>query len=288
MKDKEEKVFLDKALKKPIKLVERVDLSHDSAVLRFALDHPEQRLGLPVGKHFKLVMPNQTGVDTGSWNGKEDKEHGKEVVTRSYTPTSGDEKLGVVDLLVKFYKPGVKDQFPDGGKVSRQLDELKVGDEINIQGPFGRVEYKGRGVFKIGSKMKTVTDVGMMAGGSGITPMLQIIRYALTHPKEAGDNTCFYLIYANQTEEDILVKDELESFAKKYPGRFRLHFTLDRPRDDWLFSKGFITTEMIKDRLPSPSVSTLMLMCGPPPMVKYACRANLEKLGYEKDCQIEF
>lgn len=278
-------VFLDKTKKKAIKLMKRVDLSHDSAVLKFDLDTPSSVLGLPVGKHFKLVMPNQVGTVNGEWNQRPDAEHGKEIITRSYTPISGDEKIGKLDLLVKFYKPGVVDRFPDGGKVSRQLDNLKVGEEIFIQGPFGRVEYKGCGKFKVGRKEMVVSEVGMMAGGSGITPMLQIIRYALIDPK---DKTKFSLIYANQTEDDILVRSELEEFSKKYPERFKLNFTIDRPTESWKFSKGFITDEMIKKHLPGPSEKTLMLMCGPPPMVKFACRANMEKLGYSKESQIEF
>ena len=40
--------------------------------------------------------------------------------------------------------------------------------------------------------------------------------------------------------------------------------------------------------LPPPGADTLVLMCGPPPMVEYACKANLDKLGYSKDSQIAF
>lgn len=282
---KNESVFLDKKQKKAIKLRERVDLSHDSAVLKFDLDANTRVLGLPVGKHFKLVMPNQNGTVSGEWNGRPDAETNKEFVTRSYTPISGDEHIGKLDLLVKFYRAKAKPQFPDGGKVSRQLDKLKVGQTIDIQGPFGRIEYLGCGKFKVGRNIVEVDQVGMLAGGSGITPMLQVVRYALQDP---NDKTNFSLIYANQTEEDILVRKELEEYAKQNPDRFKLHFTLDRPPDDWKFSKGFVTTDMIVQNLPPPSDKTLMLMCGPPPMIKFACRANMDKLGYAKNLQVEF
>jgi len=230
-------------------------------------------------------MPNLDGQEAGLWNGRPDKEAGKSVITRSYTPTSSDEDVGFVDLVVKFYMPKEKRQFPDGGKTSQQLAQLYVGDEISIQGPFGRVEYKGQGVFKVGSKTLTKKYIGMMAGGSGLTPMLQVLEAAL---KDKNDKTRFSLIYANQTENDILLRERLEELQAEHEDRFRLHYTLDRPPQNWEYSTGFITDEMIKMQLPPPSDDTLVLMCGPPPMIKFACRANLDKLGYSKEAQIEF
>lgn len=52
----------------------------------------------------------------------------------------------------------------------------------------------------------------------------------------------------------------------------------------WKYSKGFVSEQMIKDNLFPPSSSgTLTVMCGPPPMINYACIPNLDKLGYDKD-----
>jgi cytochrome-b5 reductase len=48
----------------------------------------------------------------------------------------------------------------------------------------------------------------------------------------------------------------------------------------WKYSKGFISADMIKDHLPPPDDDTLILMCGPPPMINFACLPNLDKLGY--------
>lgn len=52
---------------------------------------------------------------------------------------------------------------------------------------------------------------------------------------------------------------------------------------DWKYSKGFVTADMIKEHIFAPSPETLVLMCGPPPMVNHACHPALEKLGYDKD-----
>ena len=66
--------------------------------------------------------------------------------------------------------------------------------------------------------------------------------------------------------------------AAKDP-RVKIWYTVDRPSEGWAFSKGFITADMIKEHLPPPSDDTLVLMCGPPPMVKFACQANLEAVN---------
>lgn len=49
----------------------------------------------------------------------------------------------------------------------------------------------------------------------------------------------------------------------------------------WNYSSGFISSEMIVDHLPPPSNDTFILMCGPPPMIKFACIPNLDQLGYD-------
>lgn len=59
----------------------------------------------------------------------------------------------------------------------------------------------------------------------GITPMLQIIKAVLKDPE---DQTKVFLLFANQTEEDILLRSELELLAKRHEN-FELWYTLDRP-----------------------------------------------------------
>lgn len=113
--------------------------------------------------------------------------------------------------------------------------------------------------------------------------MLQIIHAVLRD--EPNSDVKVSLLYANQSQDDILVRAELEACLVKYPGRFNLHYTLDRaPTDGWSYSVGFITKEMIERHLPkcAGDGSTQILMCGPPPMVKFACLPNLEALGFKK------
>ncbi|KAM7267652.1 hypothetical protein ACFE04_009818 [Oxalis oulophora] len=66
---------------------------------------------------------------------------------------------------------------------------------------------------------------GMIAGGSRITPMFQLIRAILENHK---DTTKLHLIYGNTTEEDILLKDELDGYASNFPNRFKIYYVLSQ------------------------------------------------------------
>ena len=83
----------------------------------------------------------------------------------------------------------------------------------------------------------------MIAGGTGITPMLQIIR-AVIRGRPTGDKTEIDLIFANVNKEDILLKEDLDQLAKEDQG-FRIHYVLNNPPEGWDGGVGFVTPEMI-------------------------------------------
>eukprot|EP00429_Kryptoperidinium_foliaceum_P018053 CAMPEP_0176037250 /NCGR_PEP_ID=MMETSP0120_2-20121206/18453_1 /TAXON_ID=160619 /ORGANISM="Kryptoperidinium foliaceum, Strain CCMP 1326" /LENGTH=316 /DNA_ID=CAMNT_0017370639 /DNA_START=57 /DNA_END=1007 /DNA_ORIENTATION=- len=286
------KVFLNRQRKRA-KIIDITELSKDTKRFRLSLGSTDTILGLPVGKHILLYAPNaQKCIAGGTWNGKPDPDKGKPEIERKYTPTTADEAPGYVDVVIKVYRPG-KIKMPDGkemnwedgGKMGLYLDAKKVGDYVDIMGPLGVNEYVGAGVFKLPGRTVTVKHVGMMAGGTGLTPMLQVVQAALRDPK---DKCTFSLIYANKTQEDILCRDMLDELAKASNGRFKLTYTLDFPPAGWTGKKGFITTDMIKECLPPPSDDMLVLMCGPPPMIEFACKKNLEALNYPKSSMVCF
>uniref|UniRef100_A0A6U3VAN4 NADH-cytochrome b5 reductase n=1 Tax=Ditylum brightwellii TaxID=49249 RepID=A0A6U3VAN4_9STRA len=251
-------------------LIKKESLSHDTRKFTFGLPTETTVLGLPIGQHISLRFKDKDGKN----------------VQRTYTPVTGDETLGKVSFDIKVYKAGVHPKFPEGGKMSQHLDSLSIGDTIEMKGPKGHMTYLGQGkmqvkVIKKPLATRTAKQIGMIAGGTGITPMLQIIHAVIRDPKDK--TTKLSLIFANQTEDDILVRKELESIAKEYPDRFKLHYTLDRAPADWKYSTGFINEDMIKTHLPAAEAdgSTQIFMCGPPPMVKFACLPALEKLGFK-------
>ncbi|RXM33390.1 NADH-cytochrome b5 reductase 3 [Acipenser ruthenus] len=259
----------DPNVKYSLKLIDKEIISHDTRRFRFALESPQHVLGLPIGQHIYL---------SARING--------DLVVRPYTPVSSDDDKGYVDLVVKIYYKNVHPKFPEGGKMSQYLESLRIGDAIDFRGPSGLLVYQGKGKFAIRLDKKsdpvisTAKQIGMIAGGTGITPMLQIIRAIMKDPE---DKTVCYLLFANQTEKDILLQPELEEITVKYPSRFHLWYTLDRAPADWEYSQGFINENMIKDQMPPPGDNTLILLCGPLPMIQFACLPNLEKLNYEKN-----
>ncbi|QDZ18659.1 nitrate reductase [Chloropicon primus] len=261
-------VALDKTKRIPFKLVEKHVLSHDTRRFRFALQSPEHILGLPVGNHMLLA---------GRVDGK--------LVMRAYTPTSSDDDVGYFDLVIKVYFKGVHPKFPDGGILSQHFESLEIGDTMEVKGPIGHVTYHEKGNFTVHGKDVKLNEVGFICGGTGITPAYQIIK-AIT--KDKKDKTKAYLIYANKTEDDILLREELDELAAKYPKKFKLHYTLDDPPKGWKHSQGFINEDMIKRHMPSYNKKAMVMMCGPPPMIKYACVPNLEKNGFPEGSYLSF
>jgi cytochrome-b5 reductase len=67
-----------------------------------------------------------------------------------------------------------------------------------------------------------------------------------------------------------------------------VHYTVDRAPKKWKYSVGFITAEMIKEHMPPPGKDTQILLCGPPPMIKFAVMPAFEKLGYTKDMFLQW
>jgi nitrate reductase (NAD(P)H) len=91
-----------------------------------------------------------------------------EIVTRKYTPTSSIHERGHVDFVIKIYRKC--EQFPNGGLMTQHLESMNIGDKLSIEGPRGRLAYFGDGNFVIDKKEKKKTRIGMIAGGTGITP----------------------------------------------------------------------------------------------------------------------
>ncbi|KAJ2950492.1 hypothetical protein O0L34_g8736 [Tuta absoluta] len=264
----------DPNTKYALPLIEREELTHDTRRFRFGLPSSEHVLGLPIGQHIHLTAK----IDD-------------DLVIRAYTPVSSDEDRGYVDLVIKVYFKNVHPKFPDGGKMSQHLESMKLGDTIDVRGPSGRLQYAGSGAFLIKKMRKdpptriVAKKVNMIAGGTGITPMLQLVRHICS---DADDSTQLSLLFANQTEDDILCRNELEKYAQEFPNQFKLWYTLDRPNEGWKYSKGFISDEMISAHMFAPAEDVLFLMCGPPPMINFACTPALDKLGFKEDLRFAY
>jgi cytochrome-b5 reductase len=197
---------------------EKTITSHNTAIYRFKLPTQNSILGLPIGQHISLAA-NLDVKDP-----KTEEVQNKEVV-RSYTPISSDVHPGYFDLMIKSYPTG---------NISRHLATLKVGDTMKVKGPKGAMVYTPN----------MVRSFGMIAGGTGITPMLQIIR-AILRGRKSGDKTEINLIFANVNEDDILLREDLDQLARE-DKNFNLYYVLNNPPEGWTGGVGFVTADMIK------------------------------------------
>lgn len=213
-----------------------------------------------IGKNVnrvRLAFPSATGTlgmtTAGMLMVQGEKRDGSGTVARPYTPTSSETTEGYMELVVKDY-PGV-------GNVSSHICSRGVGDELAVKGCYTKIKATA-------NKWK---EVGMIAGGSGLTPMLQVVEHLLSLP---DDRTKMTLIFCNRTEEDIYLRDYLNGLAAGSGGRFTVHFVVDTATSsDWPASlTGYVTADMVSRYLPRPDGADNMIMvCGPPPMYKAVC-----------------
>ena len=236
-------------------LASRRQLSDNALLLRFSLQSPEHVLNLPVGQHLFLAA---------SVGGK--------LVMRAYTPVGHGR--GYFDILVKVYRPDAA--FPAGGLLSQHLAGLAPGDSIEAKGPLGHIQYLGRGQFMLGSQLVFTQRVALVAGGSGITPMYQLLVASLG---DAADDTRWELLFSNRREEDILMRGELEALAAAHPARLRLTLTLSSPPPAWRGHRGRVSEAMLRASLPAADEGCLAFLCGPAGL-QDASAAILRQLGY--------
>lgn len=125
---------------------------------------------------------------------------------------------------------------------------------------------------------------GMLAGGTGITPMYQVACAILKDPK---DKTTISLIFGNLTIDDIILKDELDALAQQHPNRFKVYYVLNTPPAIWSGGVGFVSKDMIQKHLPAAAADVMVLRCGPKPM-NDAMKGYLDQSGHAEDNQFEF
>ncbi|KAK4753933.1 hypothetical protein SAY87_002037 [Trapa incisa] len=247
------------------KLQDTARVSHNSHLFRFSFD-PNAKLGLDIASCILTRAPYG-----------EDAEGKPTYVIRPYTPISDPDAKGYFDLLIKVY--------PEG-KMSQHFASLKPGDVVEVKGPIEKLRYS--------PNMKK--HIGMIAGGTGITPMLQIIEAILKNP---DDNTQVSLIYANVSPDDILLKQKLDILAASHPN-LKIFYTVDNPTKNWKGGVGYISKDIALKGLPSPSDDTIILVCGPPGMMKHISGSKakdwtqgeltgiLKELGYTEEMVYKF
>lgn len=199
------------------------------------------------------------------------------MLIRSYTPTrpiiGADSEDGTFDVVVKTYFP---DNDQPGGALSNILDCMEEGEEVEIRGPTGDIKYMGNGKFDIFDEETQFENITLILGGSGITPGYQLIARILD---TSDDKTKIKVIDANKNEAAILLREDLDNFAKEHKDKFEITHVLSHPSDDWDGAKGHVDEDLIKKNCYAPEKESgkknAVFLCGPPAMIQKAAMPAL-------------
>ena len=217
-------------------------LTHDTHQIKVALP-PSTTLGMTVASCLTI----RANIDGN-------------VVARPYTPVSTKDQKDYAEFIIKAYPPRTDDK---PGGMGRHLINLKEGDAIEMKGPWSKHQYVPNSFNK----------VIMIAGGTGITPCLQVITEILSN---SNDKTDVVLIYANKTEGDIIVREMLDDLSRKHQN-FSLLYTLEKPPEKWAGEVGYVDESMIRKANSLGNQAQggdITFVCGPPPMMESVCGAK--------------
>lgn len=237
---------IDPARFGPLTLVERTQLNHDT--YKFTLSVPDAQSTLPQlppGSHVQIRA-----------------QIGDEVVIRSYTPTDIDTEASRMELTIKIYTPSL---------MGSHLLSLPMGSPISLRGPITTFAPYHRFLAR---------ELVLLAGGSGITPMWQLMQAICSSP---NDLTHMTLLYANRTQGDILLRAKIDALAARFPAKLSVHYFVAHDNNDAQSAsqgrcrRGRITAEA----LPLPAPGSKYLLCGPEGMVAALTGELVTKLGCE-------
>lgn len=218
-------------------------------VVRETADAVTLRLVNPDGRPFELVAGQffTVCVDLAG-------EH----LRRAYSISSVAGHQDTVDITIKRV---------EGGRVSTYLTtEVKPGATLLVLGPSGH--------FTVKPEAGRARHLVLIGGGSGITPLLSIARTLLPLEPE----TRIALLYGNRRQEDIIFAAAIAELEARYPDRFLVRHTLEKPPARWDGGTGFLDgKELVRQltTLPAwPQAEIEYYSCGPEPMMA-SCKAAL-------------
>lgn len=149
-----------------------------------------------------------------------------------------------------------------GSDFSKTLDNLKAGDEVSIQYPFGRFILD-----------EAFLKIAFLSGGIGITPIRSICKYVVD--KNLGSD--IVLVYSNRSLKDVVFKEDFDALMKSYSA-LRVAHVLSEIEPGFKCSVGRINAEVIKHEIPDYQERKFYL-CGPPLMVEAMRLLLVEELG---------
>ena len=152
---------------------------------------------------------------------------------------------------------------------SKGLERLKIGDWARLKMPYGSFTL-----------VDGIDKIAFLSGGIGITPIRSMCRYV----SDAGIRKDIILIYGNNTEKDIIFKEDFD-MLQKTDKNIRVVYTLtskDVDKKIWRGRTGYINEEMLKEEVPDYKDRTFYI-CGPPAMVQSLKSILKDKLVIDED-----
>ena len=227
-------------------LTHKERLSRDSFRLRYGLPEGRTRLGegATVPTCIKVLFPNGTDEKSGK----------PKPLEKSYSPTSHPAAHGHVELIVKSYPPRA------GGGVGSYLCDMAVGEKMLATVKSERIMHGDAAV------LGRWRSIGLVAGGTGIAPLLQIARIVLESPEAADASAHVHLLSINRNEDGILARAEIERLRSEHADRFHVAYSLTGHPvpDGWEGHAGRGDVAMARVALPPPTGdgTTMVLVCG--------------------------
>jgi len=163
-------------------------------------------------------------------------------------------------------------KVPQGLFSTYANEQLKTGDKLNVMPPMGK--------FYTPLNAQQKKNYAGFAAGSGITPLLSIIKTTLlTEP-----HSSFTLVFGNRNRHSIIFREALEALKNKYMNRFRVIHILSREKADSVLNDGRIDTEKCNtlfEKTINLSQTDEFFLCGPEEMI-FTVKAALEDKGVDK------
>jgi len=175
--------------------------------------------------------------------------------SRPYSISSQPNQTGFYDITVRRVENGLVSNY--------LLEEVKRGDSLISSGPAGNFYF---------NPLIHKQTIVCVAGGSGITPFMSMIREIV----DCGLERTVYLFYGNRTTEDVIFGSELERLAERFDN---IHYTpvIEAPHSDYDGACGFITQDLLRDVLEDIEDKSFFI-CGPQGLYDF-CLPQLEEMG---------
>ncbi|KAG5492531.1 hypothetical protein JKF63_01109 [Porcisia hertigi] len=223
-----------------------------SRVLRFNLPGALQKTGLALGQFIGI---------RGDWDGQQ--------LIGYYSPITLPDDVGVIGILAR----------ADKGRLAEWISALQPGHAVEMKACGGLIidrRFDARHFFFRGLKIRKLALIG---GGTGVAPMLQIVRAAVKKPFVDSIGSIQF-IYAAEDVSELTYRTLLESYEKEYGSeKFKCHFVLNNPPAQWTDGVGFVDAALLRSAVQAPSNDLLVAICGPP-MMQRAVKNALKGLGY--------